>query len=103
MVSLTSSASLRCGPFSRPGWTSASLSFPVGGTEYSCAVSAKAAGPAAMASPAAAMPTIRPAPLRAVAAITIAVLAATRTKLISQMPPTAASARTTGCCHWLAP
>src|SRR6266699_6406094 len=39
----------------------------------------------------------------ATSAITIAVLAATSTKLISQTPPVAASASTTGCCHWLAP
>ncbi len=31
------------------------------------------------------------------------VFAATRAKLISQTPPTAARASTAGCCHWLAP
>ncbi len=34
---------------------------------------------------------------------TMATLASRRTKLISQTPPTAASASTAGCCHWLAP
>ncbi len=35
--------------------------------------------------------------------IRIPVLAATSAKLTSQTPPTAARARTAGCCHWLAP
>ena len=34
---------------------------------------------------------------------TIATLAMTSAKLISHTPPTAASASTAGCCHWLAP
>ena len=34
---------------------------------------------------------------------TIATFAITSAMLISHTPPTAASARTAGCCHWLAP
>ena len=34
---------------------------------------------------------------------TIATLVMTSAKLISQTPPTAASASTAGCCHWLTP
>src|SRR6185437_782767 len=33
----------------------------------------------------------------------IATLASTSAKLISQTPPTEASASTAGCCHWLTP
>src|SRR5215472_10902190 len=102
-VSLDSAASLACGPASRPGWTRARVRWRAGGCAYCAAVSAYAAGPAATASAAAARPSARPVQRAAVSAITTPVFEATSAKLISQVPPTAASASTTGCCHWLAP
>src|SRR5580704_8297575 len=79
-------------------------------------VSANASGPAkTLASPAAtpraASPHRQEAPGRMAAPTrgkdvrrsTMATLASTSTKLISQTPPTAASASTAGCCHWLTP
>ena len=79
-------------------------------------VSAKASGPAptlasAAATPRTARPDRREAPGRTAAptrgrdssARTMATLASTSAKLISQTPPTEASASTAGCCHWLTP
>src|SRR6266496_5012058 len=83
-----------------PGWTSASVTDRGAG---GAGVSAKAAGPAPTAMTAPAAPSSRAGPLLAVARITMPVLAATSAKLISHTPPTAASASTAGCCHWLTP
>src|SRR5580698_7871118 len=79
-------------------------------------VSANATGPAkTLASPAAtpraASPHRQEAPGRMAAPTrgrqvrrsTMATLVSTSAKLISQTPPTAASASTAGCCHWLTP
>jgi hypothetical protein len=79
-------------------------------------VSANASGPAPrLASPAAAPRTANPdrheAPGRTAVPIrgrdsrtmTMATFASTSAKLTSQTPPTAASASTAGCCHWLTP
>src|SRR5690242_9658803 len=75
-------------------------------------VSANASGPAptpatATAAPSTARPAFGFAPGitrgRDSRASTIATLTMTSAKLISHTPPTAASARTAGCCHWLTP
>ena len=73
-------------------------------------VSANASGPApTLASPAAtpssASPGRRPGPSRGRDSMTstMATLVMTSAKLISHTPPTAASASTAGCCHWLTP
>src|ERR1019366_675098 len=73
-------------------------------------VSAKASGPAPrLASPATAPRIARPGrtALRwrgsELRTSTIATLVSTSAKLISHTPPTAASASTAGCCHWLTP
>src|SRR6516225_8198799 len=79
-------------------------------------VSAKASGPARTLASTAATPrpaspsrqglpgrTIAPTRGRDCSRSTMATLVSTSTKLISQTPPTAASASTAGCCHWLTP
>src|SRR5580700_6755442 len=73
-------------------------------------VSANASGPApTLASPAATPSSASPGRSsgpsfgRAPTTSTIATLAMTSAKLTSHTPPTAASASTAGCCHWLTP
>ena len=73
-------------------------------------VSANASGPAPTlaspaATPASASPGRRPGPSRGRDSMTstMATLVMTSAKLISHTPPTAASASTAGCCHWLTP
>ena len=83
-----------------PGWTSAIVTFRLTGA---AAVSANATGPAATATTAPAAPISRTGIRRAVTTIRMPVLATTSAKLTSHTPPTAARARITGCCHWLAP
>ena len=83
-----------------PGWTSATVTYRTGGTS---ALRAKATGPAASATATPAAPAARTAIPRASSRIAMPVFAATRAKLISQTPPTAARASTSGCCHWLVP
>ena len=89
-----------CGLCWTPGWTSVSVTERAG---CGGGVSANAAGPAAITTAVAAAPRARTGVRPAVSRITMPVLAATMAKLTSHTPPTAASASTAGCCHWLAP
>ena len=74
------------------------------GRPGSAAVSANAAGPAADGHQRRRRtPISRGVSARARIAITRPVLAATSANVTSQTPPTAARARTAGCCHWLTP
>src|SRR5689334_16735330 len=95
--------------FTIPGCTMAIVASRVTGL---AGVSANASGPAptpatATAAPSTARPAFGFAPGttrgRDSRASTIATLTMTSAKLISHTPPTAASARTAGCCHWLTP
>ena len=96
-----------------PGWTRATVTWRTAGL---AGVSAKASGPAPILARAAAVPMMaspqrpdapgsRPAPIRGrhSMASTMATLASTSAKLISQTPPTEARATMAGCCHWLTP
>src|SRR5689334_16550749 len=96
--------------FTIPGCTMAIVASRVTGL---AGVSANASGPAPTPTTATAAPsTARPALFgfapgttrgRDSRASKIATLTMTSAKLISHTPPTAASARTAGCCHWLTP
>src|SRR6266480_2676028 len=95
--------------FTIPGCTMAIVASRVTGL---AGVSANASGPAptpatATAAPSTARPALGFAPGvtrgRDSRASTIATLTMTSAKLISHTPPTAASASTAGCCHWLTP
>src|SRR5580700_12282216 len=90
-----------------PGCTMATVA---GRTAGLAGVSANASGPAPTltspaVTPSSASPGRRPEPSRGreTMAITMATLVMTSAKLTSHTPPTAASASTAGCCHWLTP
>src|SRR5580693_313521 len=112
-VSVCDACARRLALLTMPGCTMATVTCRTAGL---AGVRANASGPApTLASPAAAPRTASPdrraAPGTAAApsrgsdstTSTIATLASTSAKLISHTPPTAASASTAGCCHWLAP
>ena len=83
-----------------PGCTSAIVAVRVTGAGP---VSAKATGPAATTAAATTAAAARAVHRGEASTTTMATFAATSTKLTSQTPPTAASASTAGCRHWLAP
>src|SRR5271167_4012839 len=91
-----------------PGCTMATVACRTAGL---AGVSANASGPAptlasAAATPASASPgrrVVPPSRGRDSMTSTMATLVMTSAKLISHTPPTAASASTAGCCHWLVP
>src|SRR5580704_6789499 len=92
-----------------PGCTMATVAWRTAGL---AGVSAKASGPAPTPATVAATPStaipgrqVAPGVTRGSDSMTstIATLTRTSAKLISQTPPTAASASTAGCCHWLTP
>src|SRR5580692_12495709 len=112
-VSVCDACAARLALLITPGCTMAIVTWRTAGLG---GVSAKASGPApTLASPAASPRTASPdrqeAPGRTAAPTrgrdwsrsTMATLVSTSTKLINQTPPTAASASTAGCCHWLTP
>ena len=88
------------GSLTTPGCTSAIVAVRVTGAGP---VSAKASGPAATTAAATTAAAARAVHRGEASTTTMATFAATSTKLTSQTPPTAASASTAGCRHWLAP